>query len=337
MAAKRGEQGGRNQKLKLLYLAKIFSEETDEHHGLTMPELIERLEKYGVNGERKALYDDFAQLRYFGMDIVSKPQGRQTVYSLNIREFDLPELKLLVDSVQAAKFITDTKSAELIEKLEHLCSRHDASQLHRQVTIAGRVKAGNESIYVNVDLLHEAIENGRMVAIQCFQWNVKKEQELRRGGAFYQVSPWAMMWDDEKYYLLAYDAADDRIKHYRVDKMKSLRIEEEPRQGKEQFRKFDIARYSKSLFGMFGGDEVRVTLEADNSMANVIIDRFGRDIMMIPKKNGTFRTTVTVAFSDQFLSWVFALGNKVRIVSPESVVNEVKERVRGLAAQYGVF
>ena len=337
MAVSKEDQAGRNQKLKLLYLMKIFSEETDDDHKLTMPELIARLEAYGVKGERKALYDDIDQLCHFGLDINKGPQGKKTVYFLASRDFELAELKLLVDSVQAAKFITDKKSKELIEKLEHLCSRYNATQLHRQVTISGRVKAMNEKIYYNVDMLHDAIEDGRMVAFQYFQWNVNKKPELRHDGAFYRVSPWAMMWDDEKYYLLAYDASDDRIKHYRVDKMLSLRIEDEPRAGQEQFRRFDIAKYSKTLFGMFGGEEVRVTLEADNSMAGVIIDRFGSDIMMIPKKGGVFHTTVTVAFSDQFLNWVFALGNKVRIIGPESVVKEVKERVRSLAAQYGIL
>ena len=142
------------------------------------------------------------------------------------------------------------------------------------------------------------------------------------------------MWDDEKYYLLAYDAADDRIKHYRVDKMLSLSILESPRDGREQFRRFDVARYSRSLFGMFGGEEIKVTLEADDSMAGVMIDRFGKDIMMIPGKEGRFRTTVAVAFSDQFLGWVIALGDKVRIVSPASAVEQITERVRQLAAQY---
>ncbi len=331
------DRSGRNQKLKMLYLMKIFSEETDDTHGLTMPELIARLAKYDVSGERKTLYGDLEALRDFGMDIIAEPCGKVTRYHLGSRDFELPELKLLVDSVQAARFITDKKSQELILKLERLCSRYSASQLHRQVTISGRIKSGNERIYYTVDRLHEAIENGKMVSFQYFQWNVKKEQVLRHDGAFYHVSPWAMMWDDEKYYLLAYDASDDRIKHYRVDKMMSLQIEDEMRNGQERFREFDLARYSNSLFGMFGGEEIRVTMEADASMAGVFIDRFGEDIQMIPKKNNTFRTTVTVAFSDQFLGWVFALGDKVKIISPEAVVTEVTRRVESLAARYQVF
>ena len=333
-AKEKKERAGRNQKLKMLYLMKIFSEETDDQHALTMPEVISRLAEYGVNADRKTLYNDFEELQHFGLDIISEQRGKNHYYFLGARDFELPELKLLVDSVQAAKFITDRKSKELIAKLERLCSRYNARQLHRQVTISGRVKSMNESIYYNVDILHEAIEKGRMISFQYFQWNVKKEAELRHGGMIYRVSPWAMMWDDEKYYLLAYDEADDRIKHYRVDKMLSLRIEDAPRGGQEQFRRFDIAKYSKSLFGMFGGEELRVTLEADNSMAGVIIDRFGKDIMMIPGKGGKFRTTVTVAFSDQFLGWVIALGGKVRIVSPKEAVDQIAVRIQTLASQY---
>ena len=332
--APRKDRAGRNQKLKLLYLARILMEETDDTHRLTTPELIERLRSCEVNCDRKTLYGDLEELRNFGLDIIGEQQGKNYYYSIGARDFELPELKLLVDSVQASKFITDKKSEELIKKLEKLCSRYNARQLHRQVTISGRIKSENESIYYNVDLLHEAIEEGRQIAFQYFQWNVRKEAIPRHGGAIYRVSPWALMWDDEKYYLLAYDAADDRIKHYRVDKMLSLSILESPRDGREQFRRFDVARYSRSLFGMFGGEEIKVTLEADDSMAGVMIDRFGKDIMMIPGKEGRFRTTVAVAFSDQFLGWVIALGDKVRIVSPASAVEQITERVRQLAAQY---
>lgn len=329
-------EAGRNQKLKLLYLAKIFSEETDDSHGLTTPELIERLAQYGVRVERKILYEDMELLHDFGMDIIREKRGRSTVYFLGQRDFELSELKLLVDSVQAARFITPKKSGDLIKKLESLCSRYNAGQLHRQVTITGRVKSINEHIYYNVDMLHEAIEQGLQISFQYFSWNIRKEPELRHGGALYQVSPWALMWDDENYYLAAYNAAEDQIRHYRVDKMKNLSLLELPREGQDRFREFDLARYSNSLFGMFGGEETQVTLEADASMANVIVDRFGTDILLIPRENGRFRTTVTVAFSSQFLGWVFALGDKVRIVSPASAVEKVTEHLHRLAEQYGI-
>ena len=181
MAAK--ERKGDNQKLKMLYLAKIFSEETDDMHPLTMPEIISMLASYGVNADRKTLYMDFEELRHFGMDIIAEKEGRSMNYYLGSRDFELPELKLLVDSVQSAKFITDKKSNELIKKLESLVSRYEAKQLNRQVVISGRIKAMNESIYYNVDKLHEAIGSDRQIRFLYYQWNVKKEMELRKNGA----------------------------------------------------------------------------------------------------------------------------------------------------------
>ncbi|MGN0564187.1 MAG: helix-turn-helix transcriptional regulator, partial [Candidatus Heritagella sp.] len=196
---------GSNQKPKLLYLAKIFAEYTDEEHGLSMQEIIARLNQYEINADRKTLYLDFEELRHFGLDIVSEQKGRNVYYFLASRDFELPELKLLVDCVQSSKFITERKSRELIKKLESLVSKHNASQLQRQVILSGRVKAMNESIYYSVDTIHNAINGDKQIRFQYFQWNVKKEMELRHHGAWYQISPWALVWDDEYYYLIGYD------------------------------------------------------------------------------------------------------------------------------------
>lgn len=330
------ERRGDNQKLKMLYLVKIFSEETDENHYLTMPEIIEKLHLYGVNADRKTLYMDFEELINFGMDIISFREGRNYFYYLGCRDFELPELKLLVDSVQSAKFITDKKSSALIKKLEGLVSKYEGKQLQRQVVISGRIKAMNESIYYNVDKLHEAIGANSQIQFQYFQWNVKKEMELKRNGDIYQVSPWGLMWDDENYYLVGYDAKDDLIKHYRVDKMIKISIVDEKREGQKQFEKFNLPRYTKSLFGMFGGEEKKVTLEAENTMVGVLIDRFGKDIFIMPTDEKHFRTTVTVAISNQFLGWIMALGDGIRIVAPDSVVDQMKKEVKRLNAQYEI-
>ena len=211
-----------NQKGKLLYLAEIFHRETDEAHGLTLAELTERLAAYGVQAERKTLYADMEELRRCGLDIDSWKEGREYRYRLASREFELPELKLLVDAVQASRFITENKSRSLIKKLESLVSVHDARQLQRQVLIAGRVKTMNESIYYNIDKLHTAIGEGKQIRFQYFQWTVEKKEALRRDGGWYCVSPWHLRWDDENYYLIAYDAEADRVKHYRVDKMADI-------------------------------------------------------------------------------------------------------------------
>lgn len=325
---------GENQKLKMLYLSKIFAEQTDDEHGLTMPEIIERLAACGVNADRKTLYLDFEELRRYGLDILSEQVGHKTYYSLGARDFELPELKLLVDSVQAAKFITDKKSRELIRKLEGMVSAHQARQLHRQVLISGRVKAMNESIYYNIDKLHGAINADAQIRFQYYQWNVKKEMALRRNGAWYQVSPWALIWDDENYYLVAYDGIDSKIKHYRVDKMLHIKITEEKRLGRDTFRAFDMAKYAKSLFGMYGGEETDVTLEGENHLVGVVIDRFGKDIALVPIDEERFEAKVRVAVSPQFFGWVMGLGGGVRVTGPGPVVKRMRAEVQKLADQY---
>ena len=325
---------GRSQKLKLLYLTRILMAETDEEHGLSAQELIRRLGEYEVAEDRKTLYLDLEELRHFGMDIVSEQAGRNVLYRLASREFELPELKLLVDSVQSAKFITERKSRELIAKLETLASRHEAKKLHRQVLISGRVKTMNESIYYNVDKLHAAIGEDRQIRFQYFQWNVKKEMELRHGGAWYRISPWALVWDDEYYYLIAYDSAANKLKHYRVDKMLHISLAEEKREGKETFQSLDLPVYSRGLFGMFGGEEKTVTLECENSMAAVMIDRFGKDIPMRPTDESHFQVRVQVTASEHFLGWVVGLGDGVQITAPQAMVDAMKALILRLQKQY---
>ena len=325
---------GNRQRLKLLYLIKIFSEDTDEEHMLTLPQIIGKLNAYGVNAERKTLYQDFDLLRYFGFDIIGVQARRNYYYHIGSRKFELPELKLLVDSVQAAKFITQKKSNALIRKLEGMVSKYEAQQLQRQVIISGRVKAMNESIYFNVDKLHEAIGAGRQISFKYYRWNINKEMELRKDGNWYQVSPWGLMWDDENYYLVGYDGDEKKIKHYRVDKMKGITVVDQKREGKEQFKVFNMPRYTKSLFGMYGGEEVQVTLEAENGMVGILIDRFGKDIPIMSVDENHFRTNVVVAISDQFLGWIMALDEGVKIVGPEKVLERMKEKIKVLNNLY---
>ena len=325
---------GNNQKLKLLYLIKIFTEDTDDQHALTLPQIAEKLDAYGVSAERKTLYQDFELLRDFGFDIIGQQARRNFYYHMGNRRFELPELKLLVDSVQSAKFITDKKSNALIKKLEGMVSKYEARKLQRQVIISGRIKAMNESIYFNVDKLHEAIGTDRQIRFKYFRWNINKEMELRKDGAWYQVSPWALMWDDENYYLVGYDAEDGKIKHYRVDKMWRISVADRKREGKEQFKAFNMPRYTKSLFGMFGGEEVKVTLEAENGMVGILLDRFGKDIPIKPVDADHFRTSVVVAVSSQFLGWIMALGDGVKIIGPDKVVDRMKEEIRLIRKMY---
>ena len=329
---------GNNQKLKLLYLESVLREQTDEEHGLSTAELIAELARFGISADRKTLYADLEELRKYGLDITNGKEGRSYLYRLSSREFELPELKLLVDSVQAAKFITEKKSRDLIKKLEALVSIYEAKQLQRQVLISGRVKTMNESIYYNVDKLHSAINENVQIRFQYFQWNVRKEAELRHGGAYYTVSPWQLIWDDEYYYLVAYEEESGILKHFRVDKMKQLTCLETPRTGREFLSGLDSAEYSKRLFGMFGGNSFSVVLELDaahaDKMAAILIDRFGTDIPIIRTSSGTYRATVEVVPSDSFIGWIFSLGDGIRIISPNPAV----EKARAMAAkQYSLY
>ncbi|MBQ8588835.1 MAG: WYL domain-containing protein [Firmicutes bacterium] len=324
-----------NQKLKLLYLLKILSEETDETHGLSLKEISEKLELYDIKADRKTLYQDFEDLRTFGADIISEHEGRNVLYSLVSRDFELAELKLLVDSVQSAKFITEKKSRQLIKKLETLVSRHEATQLTRQVIISGRVKTMNESIYYNVDKIHSAISRNCRIQFQYFQWNVDKEMELRHGGKFYNVSPWALIWDNENYYLVGYDSEDQKIKHFRVDKMLKIFLKEtELREGRDSFDKSQLADYSTQHFGMYGGDLQYVTIEAENYLAGVFLDRFGKDIILSKASPSRFTLTTKVEVSGQFLGWIIGLGSGVKITGPENVVNRMCSEAKRLSELY---
>lgn len=323
-----------NQKLRILYLLKIFMEETDDAHGLSRQELLSRLNAWDIHADRKTLYADLEDLRVFGIDIVTVSNGNEWTYHIGERNFELPELKLLVDSVQSARFITEKKSQALIKKLEELVSRHQAKQLHRQVVTSGRIKTMNESIYYNVDKLHTAINADVCIRFQYFQWSVKKEMIPRHDGAWYSVSPWSLIWDNENYYMIGYDMLSRQIRHYRIDKMLHIRSTDEKRGGKSLFESLDIGCYSRKMFGMFAGEEARVSLEAENHMAGVLIDRFGRNIRMIPKENGRFSAYVDVTVSPQFLGWIFSLGTDIRIAGPDSVMNLMKNELQKQLRQY---
>ena len=231
-AEKQSKEPRSNQKLKLLYLAKILLNNTDANHDITLDEILNKLHAYDVTAARKSLYDDIAQLNDFGIKIQKTQYGRTVHYKVIGRAFELAELKLLVDSVSAAKFITEEKSNELIKKLESLTSRQEAATLQRQVYVAGRVKTMNSDIMKNVDAIHNAIANNSSLSFQYCRWNTKKELEVKHDGARYHVSPWGLLWNDGNYYLIGYDHDTQvkEIRHYRVDKMKNILIENKVRE-----------------------------------------------------------------------------------------------------------
>ena len=325
---------GNNQKLKILYLLKILMEKTDETHSITMTEILSSLKLYGITAERKSIYSDMENLRTFGIDIIGEKENKTYYYHIGNRQFELAELKLLVDSVQAAKFLTAKKSRELIKKIEGLASKYEASKLQRQVYTAERIKTANENIYYNVDQIHMAIGSNVQITFQYFNWDVNKRQVLRKDGALYRVSPWALSWDDENYYLVAFDSEEDKIKHFRVDKMLHIELAKEHREGDERFRQFDMGAYARKMFGMFDGEEEMVKILCRNYLAGVMIDRFGKDVTMVKRDEDSFYVNVKVAVSGQFLAWVIALGEGAKIGGPESVVHRMKKEIERLARQY---
>lgn len=326
---------GKNQKFKLYCLVQIMLEQTDEEHYISMPEIIEALAAYDITADRKSLYQDLRDLEKLGIEVEGEATGNRYHYHVISRFFELPELKLLVDAIQSSKFITERKSNALIKKLERLVSKYEAQKLQRQVYVSGRIKTMNESIYYTVDAIHNAISENRKIKFQYYQWNLKKEMELRHNGAWYHISPWGLSWDDENYYLVGFDSKAGLIKHYRVDKMLHISMSEEKREGSEYFTKLDMAEYAKKSFGMYGGEEQTVKLLVDNSLAGVVIDRFGKDVMMIPTDGNRFTVSVNVRVSRQFMGWVFSLGEKVKIIGPDLVIQQMREEVSRLVRQYG--
>ena len=321
-----------NQKLKLLYIMKLLMERSDENHPISVNEIIQELEANAITAERKSIYSDIEALRHFGLDI-NQQRGANGGYYVASREFELPELKLLVDSVQSSKFITEKKTMSLIKKIESLASTYEAQLLHRQVYVKNRIKNMNESIYYNVDEIHNGIATDCKIYFKYFEYSVSKERICKHNGAKYCISPFALTWDDENYYMIGYDSSAGIIKHFRVDKMMDISISNEKRDGREQFN-LDLAAYSRTHFGMFTGNEARVILEFSNSLSGAVIDRFGKDITLIPEDGEHFRINTEVVVSPQFFGWLCGFGDCVRIIAPESVVLQMKDHVSAINELY---
>lgn len=320
-----------NQRLKPLYLLRFFRENTDEQHPAHIRDMIDYLAQYEIPAERKGLYEDIAALRDYGADIVCPKQGE---YYLASRDFELAELKLLVDSVQASRFITAKKSGELIGKLEKLAGKFGAQQLHRQVYVLNRIKNGNESIYYTVDRIHAAIADDRQIRFQYFSYGVDKSRKLRHDGAFYRVSPRALSWADESYYLIAFDAKEQALRHYRVDRMTNAEPLDIPREGGDKFPESDIARYASRVFGMFRGPETELRIRFTNNLVNAVLDRFGQEQILIPDGDGHFTATVRVAVSPQFYGWLCGFGNEAVILSPAEEAEKLRDYVRDILCGY---
>lgn len=325
------------QKLKLLYLRDILLKKTDENHGITAAEIIDFLAEKNIKSERKSLYDDIETLQNYGLDIC-KTKTNTTKYAVCSRDFEVTELKLLVDAVQSSRFITRKKSIELIEKLEGLVSDYQGKELRRDVYITNRVKGLNEKIYYVVDSLQNAISQDKKISFLYMKWEIGEGSRIvktaRKNDKRYVISPIWLCWDDENYYLVGYDSESQIIKHYRVDKIESVEILDEKREQNKEILEFDGAKYTKKIFSMYGGEELEVTMLVDNSLVGVIADQFGDDIFIVKENENQFRFTAKISISSQFYAWLFGLKGGVKILSPQKVVDGFKAQLDAVSANY---
>ncbi|MBO4902629.1 MAG: WYL domain-containing protein [Lachnospiraceae bacterium] len=317
-----------NQKLKLLRLMDILLNRTDEQHPLSTQQLIDALAQYGIDAERKSIYSDLEELTFYGLDIIKCGGKKNQGYYVGARTFELAELKLLVDAISASKFISEKKTRELIRKLSQLTSSYDAAKLDRQVCVANRVKTVNEQVLYQIDAIHMALQNKKMISFQYMEWNASKRLMVRRDGALYKISPKTLLWDDENYYLVAWDPEAGICKHFRVDKMKNITVLDEDAKNPEI--EIDPALYSKRMFGMFGGKLQDVTIRCPMNRIGILIDRFGKEINIRADGLDHCLVRTQIAVSNHFFGWLCGLGGEFEIVSPAEVAEEYKEHLLSL-------
>ena len=316
-----------NQRLKILYLYKILLEHTDEEHSITMPEIIEQLALCGIQAARKALYEDIEALRSYGMDIISA-KGKYSCYYVASRDFELPELKLLADAVSSSRFLTEKKSAELLKKLGTLTSKYEAKQIQRQVYVADRVKSMNERIYINIDVIHRAISEKMQIKFRYFDYDLGAKKKYREG--FYTCSPYALTWNEENYYLVAYYPKYNTISNFRIDRMESIEVRTvKSRPLPDDFR---LADYLNSTFSMFSGEaeSVKLRFRREAGMINAVIDRFGKNISIHPDGDDHFvvRVQVKTEHPMPFFGWLFKFGTNVQILDPPELKMQYTEALR---------
>lgn len=322
-----------NQKLKLLMLAEIFKKESSADRPLSLADLIERLNANGIEAERKSLYSDIETLSNFGIVIEKTGNSKSTAYYLSNPDFELHELKLLADAVACSKFITEKKSRELIEKLGQLTNNHDAGELKRNVIVSDRIKNANEQIYYNIDTVQRAIKLNRKIKFRYFDYDHKKNKRYHNGGDFSEVSPYALCWREENYYLVGYYPKYDAVTNFRVDKMETVTILNDEKR-LPQPKSFNLNEYTKKRFGMFSGRDERITLKVHNSLSSVIFDRFGKNITVSIEDEDHFTINQPVTVSNILFGWIIQFGDKIEIVSPESVRDEFKNHIRTVMDMY---
>lgn len=320
-----------NQKLKILYLRDILYRYTDDEHPLSAVKIAEMLEDNGIEAERKSIYSDIEMLAEYGLDIM-KLNGRDGGFFMGSREFELAELKLLVDAVLSSRFITKKKSEQLVKKLSAFANEYDSEDLKRQLYSINRIKGQNESILYTVDVINSAIRMKKMTGFKYCEWTTDIKLKPRKNGEIYEVSPVTLIWDDENYYLVAYDSHADMIKHYRVDKIRDIYISEEAR--KKPSSKVDMENYSGKMFGMFGGELVKIGLECPADKIGILIDRFGQDIKITGKDKNAVKVYAEAVLSPNFYGWIASVGPQIRLVSPTTAVNGMREFLSDNLAVY---
>lgn len=319
-----------NQKGKLLALREIFIENTDENHKLTLEEILALLDKRGIQAERKTIYSDIDELIKYNMDIAKGWESKGFCYGLLSRDFEFAEIKLLVDSVLAAKFVSESRTQSLINKLSKLVSKYDAKKIKKRSLLANKVKTHSKNVLISVDKIQEAILCGKKIAFKYWQWNMKKKKINRHDDTQYVVSPYSLVWDNEYYYLLAYDKTSNLIKHYRVDKMRNIDMLDDD----ATVQAIDIDEYKTGHFSMFGGEKMRLNLLCHSSLAGVIIDRFGENVAMTIKDDEHFVAYVDVYFSAQFMAWLIGLGDGIKIISPSKAIKAIKTMLDSVRSVY---
>ena len=320
-----------NQKLKIFYILDYLKQYSHQDHPVRAAELISMLERqHNISCDRKTVYSDITALQDYGLDIVSVP-GKNGGYYIASRNFELPELKLLIDAVLSSKFLTEKKSRELIEKLCRECSVHDALLMRRDVLVSGRVKSMNETIYYNVDAIQEAIGQNKQITFRYFDWGIDGKRRYREKN--YEASPYGLCQDNENCYLLAHSPRHG-VTSYRVDRMTDIRLTDQSRTPCPELTGKALTEHAKRLFQMYAGDATTVKLRFHRELTNVVMDRFGRDTMLIPDGEDHFVFTVQVAVSPMFLSWVIGFGKKARILYPQSVIDACKTMCAEAMEQY---
>ena len=343
-----GQGRSKNQKLKLLYIKQFFEDKTDDRHSASVADIINYLEENDIHAERKSIYDDIKNLENYGLVLrdfkdygeedeeEGKSKHRYARYQLMDRDFELREVKLISDSIASSKFLSERMSNNLIKKLGTLVSEHQRKEVRRQVSVMGRAKTMNDSALNMVDHIHQAIEADTTITFQYYHYSLNKSLKLdknySRKGELIEVSPWALLYDNDSYYLLAY--TDGKFMTYRVDRMTRMAETKKKRQGKDEFEKIDMPSYTKSTFGMYNGTQEKVTMVFQNRMLDTVIDKFGKDVMFSKVDDQHFKVTVPVAVSPQFFAWVFGLGNYVTITEPESVVKQMKDMLGKVSKRY---